>query len=486
MSQAANHVPLPSCSNGMSAFDGGSFDLARHEVWAVCRNPGCRVENCFGRFAAEYGDSVFRVRNRRDLKAHLCADGTDLDATTPVLVVPKGQLRGRPTAEQIVNGAGLAVPADPSLLAATGNISVRQARRINRFPLTATAVDTITELCARPIEPKLAQTPEVAQALRNRNQNHLESLVVRHGIHRVQRAVGDHLKPSPDGNVPSLGLAADLATVTLADRDGTSRLARAYAKKGTQHGRQASTFVDIIPSAHLVQLDPRPGQGVGGRLQVAVGGYTPHAALRILDRVHGKLDAATLRAVRDGQPLDRGVLADVRTLKADIPVLLNTLLNEGVFSSGLKDAPIPDAKKRLLESINGRNGYQLSRPALHSDQVSITCPHPASADHVLHLIGQVGGPVVNRTTGQRAQQFTLITVIALPRDGDLLAETTLQQAQTSRKPVSPHRRNRRDENAADRVRHTYSSLTHLVGGVADGMDPGEEAQLITALGLDRS
>lgn len=494
MGRPKNHVPLPSCTDGMFAFDGGAFDLATHEVWAICRSARCTQRSCHGVLAAEdttgeYPPAVFRVRNRRDLKKHLTSDGTDLAAATNVLVVAKGVLKGRPTPEQVLAGLDVPAPTDPNLVVATGSISVQQARRMEKFPLTPAAAETITRLCARPVSQRFEA--DAADAVRSRNRNHLEVLVTRHGIHHVERALTEQLRPGPDGREPSLGLATDIVTVTLADRSGVGRISRVFSKKSEAQGKRTEAVVEVIPGPHLAELNPLPGEGVAGRLSAPmIGAYTPHAALRIFDRVYGEMSENDLYDALAGRPLDPTVRETAAELRADLPSLLNDLLSEGVFSSGTKDAPIPDAKKRLVESVNGRAGSKFSRPSIHSDQVTVTCPHPFSAQHVLHLLGEVGPAVVDRRTGKRTHEFRLRTAMTLARDAQLLDEVASSRPEGTEIPVSPHRRNRRAPVTGSRHRQTYSSVAHLVStagpslrGLADGLTHEEESKLIAALGL---
>jgi hypothetical protein len=496
MGHQKNHVPLPSCSNGMLAFDGGAFDLSTHEVWAICQSKNCTHGNCHGVLAAEdttgeYGPAVFRVRNRRDLKKHLSPDGSDLTASTNVLVVPKGTFKGRPSPEQILNGLEVPLPGDPSLVGATGSISVQQARRMEKFPLTPAAAASITELCARPVSPRFDQV--AADAVRSRNRNHLETLVTRHGSYHVERALAQQLRPGPDGREPSLGLATDIVTVTLADRNGVGRISRVFARKSEAQGKRTESVIEVMPGPHLAELNPLPGQGVAGRLTAPmVGAYTPHAALRIFDRIYGEINEKDLHDALAGRPLDSAVQETASELKTDLPSLLNDLLSEGVFSSGTKDAPVPDTKKRLVESVNGRGGSRFARPSIYSDQVSVTCPHPFSPNHVVHLLGEVGPATVDRHTGRRSHEFRLRTAMTLARDAQLLDEIASSRSQETIAPVGPHRRNRRPERGGNNPHpgHVYSSVAHMVTladqhlrGIADGLTYEEETKLVKALGL---
>lgn len=495
MGRPKSHVPLPSCSDGMFAFDGGAFDLARHEVWALCRSSRCAHANCHGVLAADdetgtYAPAVFRVRNRRDLKKHLSPDGSDLGASTNVLVVPKGTLKGRPTPEQVLAGVDVAPTSDPGLVVATGSISVQQARRMEKFPLTAAAAERITLLCARPVSARFEG--DAADAVRSRNRNHLETLVTRHGIHHVERAISEQLRPGPDGREPSLGLATDVVTVQLADRAGVGRMSRVFSKKSESQGKRTGAVIEVVPGPHLAELNPMPGQGVAGRLTAPmVGAYTAHAALRMFDRVYGEIGEKDLYDALAGRPVDHELRATAAELRAELPMLLNDLLSEGVFSSGTKDAPVPDTKKRLVESVNGRGGSTVSRPSIHSDQVTVTCPHPFSPNHVVHLLGEVGPTVVDRRTGLRAHEFKLRTVMTLVRDAQLREEVASSRPESERVPPGPHRRNRREDGPGSSPGHAYSSVAHLVSfpelplrGVADGLDHEEETKLVRALGLD--
>lgn len=497
MGRPKKHVPLPSCTDGMFAFDGGAFNLATHEVWAVCRNPGCRVENCFGRFAAEYGDAVFRVRNRRDLKKHLSPDGSDLAATTPVLVVPKHTLKGRPTAEDVLTGKGLTSPAGMDLVAATGSISVRQARTMDRFPITPSAAEEITRLCFHPVASTYeaevdADKVGADKAVQARNRNHLELMVSRHGIHYVTRMFARHQSSAPDGSAPTLGLVVDLVAAGLADRNGVGRMGRVYVEDRPRS--LTSDVVRIIPSAELESLNPLPGQGVTGRLTAAPNAAaTSHAALRLFDRVYRELTPEDAKAALRGLPLDHETLATAVELRANLRTVINDLLSEGVFSTGIVDAPVPDAKKRLIEGVNGRGGSRGSRPSLHSDQVAVTCPHPFSPNHVLYLIGGVGAPTVDRRTQVRSHEFTLRTVLVLPREGKLLEEISAPRPAEESVPASPHRKGKQGKtDTGARRGPTYTSVPHMVSaaddlltGEADKYTHEQESRVISALGFDR-
>jgi len=476
----------------MFAFDGGSFDLATHEVWAICRSKQCTSRSCTGSIAdednpGEYPPAVFRVRNRRDLKKHLSPDGTDLGAATNVLVFPKGSFKGRPTPEQVLSGLDVPTPADPHLVVATGEISVRQARSMDTFPLTPAAAEKITEICSRPVSPRFAAA--AADAVRSRNRNHLEKLVTRHGIHHVERVLTDVLRPGPDGRGPSLGLVTDIVTVKLTDRNGVGRASRAFSRSSEKQGQNVASVIKVIPDRFLEELNPMPGQGVAGRLTApAVGGSTPHANLRVFDRVYGELEEKDLYDALAGRPVDADVRATAVELKADLPALINDLLSEGVFATGKLNPPVPSRFKTLVESANRQSGSNGSRPSIRSDQVAVTCPHPFSPNHVLHLIGEAGPAIVDRRMGQRSHRFTMRTVYAVSRDQQLLAEVASSRPEGERSPVGPHRRNRR---AGARTGHSYSSVAHLVESpdpyrreVAKGLTADEESRLIRALGLD--
>ena len=496
MSRPKKHVPLPSCTDGMFAFDGGAFDLATHEVWAICASKSCTHSSCLGALAGDTVDgivlppSVFRVRNRRDLKKHLSPDGTDLAASTNVLVVPKGTLKGRPTPEQVRNGLGINPPADPAMVVATGSISAQQARKLEKFPLTSAAGEVIERLCSLPVSPHQEDT----EAVRSRNRNFLENMVTRHGIYHVEREMVKELQPGPDGRTHSLGLAADTVNLTLADRNGVGRLSRAYAKKYASQGKQTSAVVQVIAGPHLAELRPFPGEGVAGRLAApAIGSWTPHAALRLFDRVYGEMTENDLYDALAGRSLDPDVLQSAVEMKEALPSILNAMLSEGVFSTSAHDAPLPARMRHLVEGVNGRGGSRLSRPSIHSDQVAVTCPHPFSPGHVVVLLGEVGPASVDRASGKRTHEFRLLTAIPLVRDGDLLEEVAAQRPKETERPVGPHRA-RRVQNGPASGRapsgHVYSSVAHLVSasddrlrGVADNLSSEEEQKLATALGF---
>lgn len=497
MSRPKKHVPLPSCTDGMFAFDGGAFDLATHEVWAICVSSNCRRKECHGRWASEaekdpLPPAVFRVRNRRDLKKHLSPDGTDLAASTNVLVVPKGTLKGRPTPEQVRTGLGIEPPADPAMVVATGSISVQQARKLEKFPLTSVAGDVIERLCSLPVSPYHEDT----QAVRNRNRNFLENLVTRHGIYHVEREMTKELQPGPDGRTHSLGLAADSVNVTLADRNGVSRVARAYSKKYESQGKKTSEVIQVIAGPHLAELRPFPGEGVAGRLAApAIGSWTPHSAIRLFDRVYGEMTEDDLYDALAGRPLNPELLQSAREMKDALPAILNAMLSEGVFSTGVHDAPLPARMRHLVEGVNGRGGSRTSRPSIRSDQIAVTCPHPFSAGHVVVLLGEVGPASIDRRSGKRTHEFRLLTAIPMARDGDLLKEASAQRPKEQEPPVGPHLARQVQNGPASGSAssgHVYSSVPHLVSyaddllkGVADHIPAysTEEQKLAAALGF---
>jgi hypothetical protein len=497
MSRPKKHVPLPSCTDGMFAFDGGAFDLATHEVWAICASTSCAHSSCLGALAGDTVDgvvlppAVFRVRNRRDLKKHLSPDGTDLAASTNVLVVPKGTLKGRPTPEQVRTGLGIEPPADSAMVVATGSISVQQARKLKKFPLTSAAGEVIERLCSLPLSPHQEDT----QAVRNRNRNFLENLVTRHGIYHVEREMTRKLQPGPDGRTPSLGSAADTVNVTLADRDGVGRLSRAYSKKYESQGKKTSEVVQVIAGPHLAELRPFPGEGVAGRLAApAIGSWTPHSAIRLFDRVYGEMTENDLYDALAGRSLNPELLQSAREMKEALPSILNAMLSEGVFSTGTRDAPLPARMRHLVGGVNG-GGSRLSRPSIYSDEVAVTCPHPFSPRHVVVLIGEVGPATVDRGSGERRHEFRLLTAIPMARNGDLLEEVLVQRPKEQECLVGPHRAMHAQSGAVGGMAssgHVYSSVPHLVSyaddllkGVADHIPAysEEEQKLAAALGF---
>jgi hypothetical protein len=492
-----DHVPKPSCTGdgALLAFDGGVVDLATHEVWALCQSMFCRYHpNCHGVLAASdvanpEKPSVFRVRNQRDLKRHLSPGGnigasspgvpgtdTDLNASTRIVVFPKGTFKGRPKPEHILDPSWLPTFDDPSKVAASGSTSVRQSRQLKKFPITADLASRLTAIVsAYPLPPRFTEESGVASALRNRARNYLESLSAKYGGHHVVQQFIASSAPGPDGRPLPLGLACDITERALADREGVARLARVTSPGPLKRAVKASETILPIPSAELAELDPYPGQAVADRLHVDPrDAFIPHGAFRFFDRVLDGLDKDDVVDALAKRPVAAEIRARAARFRQDLPALLADLLHEGVFATSATHTPIDADLRTGVARLGGR-------PSRHVNRVVVTVPHPFVPGYFLELVGEVSRYSKHPQTGRKSFGFRLVTVTEFARDGALLEEVTdVRPAAAGKTP--PHRR-----GVFKRGTASYSSVSMLAAaptpGVADKLSPQDEKTVREALGF---
>lgn len=266
-SKKTQHAKDEACTTGRIGYDGGFVDFTSHEMWVVCSSPDCKLDSCKGKYVElgrEYGEDAFadvvRVRSVKDLKRHL---GADSDLQAECLVAPKGTFGSSKPKRAMFFGND--VPAGVN----RGRTSVKQAEKVNDFPVKARAKTFITSFLSRMsvkgVEDGAAFSRRKAQTAED-----VRSLVKSHGVDAVANSISNQ-------STNHTALVVATADAELVDRSDGSRVRRdVKALKGKTP--------NVQPTKALLDLAPSPGTLAAGKMKVEVGRGQGHFVLRFLDR----------------------------------------------------------------------------------------------------------------------------------------------------------------------------------------------------------
>jgi hypothetical protein len=351
------------------------------------------------------------VRSVADLEKHI---GTE--SSTQVLVAEKGSLPSQPGVAYFNGTVTLPQPENASGIAAVGEISASRARRHGGFPLSSLAAQRLDALLSSLSVSRHLGDPDSA---RSRARSRTQALVALHGEHRVLAEMERFARRAGDKPVPPSLLVA-VVERSLSSRDHAERLYRGYERDTMTKTNRIAQFVDIVPSKALSLLKPVKGTLVGDSIQVVLPDdphRTAHLMARLASRGYGLVDLgvasaaisgfASSDAVRSRLPAAR---SELNELAATLQTRVSTLLAEGVFASGVRDAPVDD---KMLSRIAG-TGVKEAKPRLEANRVRVTVPSPSIPEASLTFVLELRSVTTVERNGQRrvVAQAVPITVLS--------------------------------------------------------------------------
>jgi hypothetical protein len=355
------------CQATRMSYDGGNVNFSTHEVWGLCAHASCTDGRCCGALGAEDPDlaDVTRLGSVADVEAHFGA------GSGKVLIAPHGVF-SRQSPPAVGQLAGTEPLPDGCKLGVTSKSIARKNH--SNFPLSSDRQAQLDRVL-------VSLTYNVPEHLRydglvQRWRTDLYTLARRHGADTVETKLASLQISASRGLGPLLD---ELNDQLNEDAASNNELRARVGKTKDNH--------PIVATRQLCAIKPAPGQRPTIRLRVGADSAfdrSAHFSVRWYERVVGMFDSDVIREANTTAPAAfktrHGHLRSRATSAFDPRQYVEDLLNEGVFTHGLNEAPI---------SLVRRSTAGPGAAPIPTSNFMVRVPSPFDPDHDLLIIATV-------------------------------------------------------------------------------------------------